>query len=119
MTIDIAALNDDWLDAWSRKDVPVLLSFYADDLVYIDPQIPQGVRGKVEFADYLTKLFAAIPQVRYLADQVWPSADGYFGRWYGDIEGETRRLRGFDVITLRQGLIVFNEVYTHSIEAPA
>ena len=79
-----------------------------------------GVSSTAEgMAKLETKLFAAIPQVHYLADQVWPSADGYFGRWYGDIEGETRRLRGFDVITLRQGLIVFNEVYTHSIEAPA
>jgi ketosteroid isomerase-like protein len=119
MTVDIAAFNDAWLAAWSDKDVTRLVSFYTHDALYIDPQVPQGVRGSDALAEYLTKLFASTPRMRFRSDQTWQSADGYFGRWYCEIDGQTRRLRGFDVVTLRGDRIAFNEVYTHSIESPA
>lgn len=116
MIADLAAFNDDWLDAWSEKDVRRLLGFYADDVLYIDPQVPHGVRGHDDLGGYLSGLFAATPPMRYKAEIIWPGASGYFGRWYCDIEGTTRQLRGFDVVTLRGGRIMFNEVYTHSLE---
>ena len=34
MIRDLAAFNDDWLDAWSQKDVARLLGFYTDDVLY-------------------------------------------------------------------------------------
>lgn len=116
MITDLAAFNDDWLSAWSEKDVPRLLAFYAEDAFYIDPQVPCGVRGVAELCAYLTRLFSATPVMHYVAERIWPSADGYFGRWYCDIAGQERRLRGFDIVTLQGDKITFNEVYTHSLD---
>jgi hypothetical protein len=116
VTLDIVAFNEAWLAAWSDKDVARLVGYYTDDALYIDPQVPHGVRGSAALTAYLTQLFAATPPMRYIADETWPSAEGYFGRWYCTIEGQSRRLRGFDLVKLRGERIEFNEVYTHSIE---
>ena len=92
MSLDLAAYNDAWLVAWSDKDVPALLGVYAEDVTYIDPQVPSGVRGHDALAAYLTQLFASTPPMRYVADQIWPSADGYFGRWYCELGGQNATL---------------------------
>ena len=38
MSFSIDSFNAGWLDAWSRKDVDRLVSFYTPDTVYKDPQ---------------------------------------------------------------------------------
>jgi len=35
-----------WLPAWTGNDPEKLLSFYSDDAFYLDPAIPNGVKGK-------------------------------------------------------------------------
>ena len=48
MTVDeITRYNADWLKAWTDKDVPRLLSFYAADTVYKDPQVPAGLNAAI------------------------------------------------------------------------
>ena len=82
MTIDVEDYNRRWLQAWTDKDVPRLLGFYADDVVYKDPQTAGGLTGQAALDAYLTGLFAATPPMRYDPDRVWPTADGFCGRWY-------------------------------------
>lgn len=116
--IDVESFNRAWLAAWSAKDVPSLLEFYAPDTVYLDSQVPGGVRGHVELKSYLDRLFAATPAMTYEADEVWKIEGGYAGRWICTIEKEDRTrsyLRGFDLVLLRDGRIALNEVYTHQL----
>lgn len=43
--MDVEDFNRRWLKAWSDKDVPGLLQFYAEDCRYFDPQTAQGLTG--------------------------------------------------------------------------
>lgn len=112
--VDIAAFNARWLEAWTRKDVAGLLSMYAEDCVYRDPETADGLFGADALRGYLRDIFAATPAMTYTPDEVWPIAGGFCGRWHCDVEGAAR-LRGFDLVLLRDGRIVLNEVYVHRL----
>ena len=117
---DFKAFNADWLRAWSDKDVKHLLGFYAPDTIYKDIQSVAGLEGRAALGDYLERLFSATPPMVYTADETWAIEGGYCGRWYCEI-GETRkegRLRGFDLVLIKDGLITLNEVYVHQLGAP-
>ena len=112
--MDIERYNADWLAAWTAKDVDRLLSFYAEDCVYRDPQTAAGIVGHPALRGYLEQLFAATPAMTYVPDEVWAIPGGYCGRWYCDIAGGGR-LRGFDLVLMASDRITLNEVYTHQI----
>ena len=117
--LDIVAYNAEWLAAWTAKDVERLLSFYAPDVTYMDPQTAAGIVGHDALRAYLTQLFAATPPMRYEPEETWAIEGGFCGRWYcaiGD-KGEVGRLRGFDLVVLRGDRIVRNEVYVHQLPA--
>ena len=48
------------LPAWSGNRPDLLVSFYAPDVVYSDPAIPEGVRGRDALLAYLEKLLGAL-----------------------------------------------------------
>ena len=54
-----------WLPAWTGNRPEELLEFYAEDVFYLDPGIPSGVKGKAELRTYFVKLLAQNP------DWVW------------------------------------------------
>jgi hypothetical protein len=115
MTLDeIATYNDDWLNAWTQKDVEQLAAFYAEDCVYMDTQTTGGLRGRPALRAYLERVFAAAPAMTYAADQVWAIEGGFCGRWFCDMPGGVRR-RGFDLVLLRGREIILNEVYVHTL----
>ena len=114
--MDHADFNARWLVAWSDKDVERLLGFYTEDARYFDPQTPGGLTGHEPLRAYLTRLFASTPAMTYAADEVWPTADGFCGRWFCTVgEADAPALRGFDLVVLRGGQIALNEVYVHSL----
>ncbi len=118
MTLEeITAFNADWLAAWTAKDVPRLAAFYAADCTYKDPQTAAGLTGREALSAYLTGLFGATPPMTYTPDEVWPIPGGFCGRWYCDIGdgGSAGRLRGFDLVLLKDGEIALNEVYVHTL----
>lgn len=120
--MDIADYNVRWLKAWSDKDVEALLGFYAPDCRYVDQQVPQGLEGHEALRAYLTGLFAATPPMRYDPDEVWPTAEGFCGRWYcvmGDDPKAAPALRGFDLVVLDGDRITLNEVYVHPLMSAA
>lgn len=117
--VDVVAYNAAWLDAWTRKDVEGLLTFYAPDVTYMDPQTAGGIVGHDALRAYLTQLFAATPPMRYEPETTWAIEGGFCGRWYCAVgeKGEVGRLRGFDLVILRGDRIVRNEVYVHQLPA--
>ena len=120
MSVDIEDFNARWLKAWSDKDVPALLDFYAPDTIYADPQTAAGLEGREALGRYLTGLFAATPPMTYTPHEIWATRDGYCGRWFCEVRpegGPVSYLRGFDLVVLREGLIARNEVFVHALEA--
>jgi len=115
--MDIANFNADWLKAWSDKDVERLVGFYAEDATYFDPQVPNGLKGRGPLREYLKTLFSSTPATTYTPEEVWAIEGGFCGRWYADIGDDKvdARLRGFDQVILRDGLIAHNEVYVHQL----
>ncbi len=116
---EVTRFNADWLRAWSDKDVDRLAAFYAADCVYKDPQTAAGLTGREALRGYLTGLFAATPPMTYTPDEVWPTPDGFCGRWYCKMgaDAAAAQLRGFDLVVLRGREIVLNEVYVHQLPA--
>jgi ketosteroid isomerase-like protein len=117
--MDLAKFNADWLKAWTDKDVPRLLTFYAADCDYKDPQTAAGIKGHEALRAYLTGLFAATPPMTYTPEEIWPTHNGFCGRWYCTIgaKGEGGRMRGFDLVVLNGDKIALNEVYVHQLPA--
>ena len=115
--LDIQAFNSDWLRAWSDKDVIRLVGFYAPDTVYKDAQTAAGLKGREALKAYLDQLFAATPPMIYTPDETWAIDGGFCGRWYCDVgqNGKEGRLRGFDLVIVKDGLITHNEVYVHQL----
>jgi hypothetical protein len=114
MSLDLEKFNADWLRAWSDKDVPRLVNFYTDDTVYKDPQTAAGIKGHAALTAYLAGLFGATPPMTYTPDEIWPTPNGYCGRWYCAMQGGGR-MRGFDLVVLRGDKIALNEVYVHQL----
>ncbi|MGZ5940572.1 MAG: nuclear transport factor 2 family protein [Rhizomicrobium sp.] len=114
MSLDLEKFNADWLRAWSDKDVPRLVNFYTEDTVYKDPQTAAGIKGHAALTAYLTGLFGATPPMTYTPDEIWPTPNGYCGRWYCAMQGGGR-MRGFDLVVLRGDKIALNEVYVHQL----
>jgi hypothetical protein len=115
--MDLEKFNADWLAAWTVKDVPRLLGFYTDDTIYKDPQTAAGIAGHAALGAYLTGLFAATPPMTYTPEEIWPTHNGFCGRWYCAMGegGALGRMRGFDLVVLREGKIALNEVYVHQL----
>lgn len=110
--------NARWLSAWAAKDVEALMSFYAQDVSYIDAQQPQGLQGAAALRKHLARLLPAIPDVRYDPECLWEISGGFCARWYGSVHiggAWTRAFRGFDLVILHGDRIMHNEVYTHQM----
>lgn len=114
---EITAFNAEWLAAWTAKDVPTLVAFYAKDCIYKDPQTAAGLTGRAALATYLEGLFAATPAMTYTPEETWPIPGGFCGRWYCAIGegGAGGRMRGFDLVILNGREIALNEVYVHQL----
>ena len=112
--MDIADFNRRWLEAWTANDVPALLGFYAEDCLYKDNNTAAGITDHATLKAYLEGLFGATPPMTYRPETVWAIDGGFCGRWYCDIGG-AGRMRGFDLVILKDGRIAENEVYVHPL----
>ena len=62
---------------------------------------------------YLAQMFPHVPEWKYNPDEIWPNEQGFCARWFLDMGGA--RMRGFDFVILKDGLIQHNEVYTVAV----
>ncbi|MEO9255090.1 MAG: nuclear transport factor 2 family protein [Tepidiformaceae bacterium] len=116
--MDIEQFNADWLQAWSDKDTAKLLTMYHPEVIYKDAQVPAGLVGRDALGAYLNGLFAATPPMTYVPHETWATKNGFCGRWICTMalpDGTSRYMRGFDLVVLRDNMIVLNEVYTHAL----
>lgn len=119
--MDVADFNRRWLQAWTDKSVDGVMAFYHPDITYFDENVPNGLQGGEALRAYLPQVFASVPEWDYQPEEVWEIEGGFCGRWYMDLGtgDQAMRLRGFDQVLIKDGLIVHNEVYTHRLNAGA
>ncbi len=103
-----------WLPAWTGNDPERLAAFYSDDAVYLDPTIPQGVRGKEALLGYFRKLLRHNPEWVWTQIEPIPLEDGFLNKWHAKIPvgGEVIECVGVCFVQFDgAGLIRRNEVY--------
>ena len=113
-TAQARAFAEDWLPAWSGNNPDLLASFYSDDVVYLDPGIPDGVKGKAALLAYFRKLLANNPNWVWSQIEGIPLQDGFLNKWLAKIPvgSKTLEIVGVCFVQLDQaGKIRRNEVY--------
>ena len=103
-----------WLPAWSGNNPELLASFYSEDAFYLDPGIPDGVKGKPELLAHFRKLLANNPNWVWSQIEGIPLEDGFLNKWLAKIPigPVTLEIVGVCFVQLdSQGLIRRNEVY--------
>ena len=103
-----------WLPAWTGNKPEWLASFYSEDAFYLDPAIPDGVRGKQALLGYFRKLLARNPEWTWTQIEGIPMEGGFLNKWLATIpvEGTTLRIVGVCFVQLdAAGKINRNEVY--------
>jgi len=107
------AFAERWLPAWTGNDPNRLAAFYTDDVVYSDPAIPSGVRGRSELVAYFTKLLVHNPNWVWSHTRSIPIVDGFLNFWHPTIPAAHRTVEADGVCTvqIREGLIYANHVF--------
>jgi hypothetical protein len=110
----------DCLQAWSDADVKRVASFYADDLDYRDPSIPNGIADKNEFIKYLKQIFSIWPSQSWVLDRVYSHENqGAFSVEYQfQIANDKAVIRGcgIDLTIFKGEKIVTNHVYLNPVK---
>lgn len=83
--IEAKQFAEKWLPAWSGNYPELLVSFYSEDAFYLDPGIPNGVKGKTELLTYFRKLLANNPNWIWSQIEGIPLADGFLNKWLAKI----------------------------------
>lgn len=103
-----------WLPAWTGNDPERLASFYSEDAFYLDPAIPEGVRGKAALLAYFRKLLAHNPEWVWTQLEGIPMEDGFLNKWHAAIPVGRKTLQVVGVCLVQldeEGKIRRNEVY--------
>lgn len=103
-----------WLPAWTGNNPEHLASFYSDDAYYLDPAIPEGVKGKAAITAYFRKLLAYNPDWVWTQVEGIPLEDGFLNKWRATIPvgGKIIEIVGVCFVQLdNAGKIRRNEVY--------
>lgn len=103
-----------WLPAWSGNNPELLVSFYSEDAFYLDPGIPDGVRGKSELLAYFRKLLANNPNWVWTQIEGIPLEGGFLNKWLAKVPvgPVTLEITGVCLVQLDSaGKIRRNEVY--------
>lgn len=111
---DAKQFAEQWLPAWTGNQPELLLNFYAEDAFYLDPGIPNGVKGKVELSAYFAKLLAQNPNWIWEQIEPIPMEKGFLNKWLAKIPVGNKIIECIGVCLVHfneQGEIERNEVY--------
>lgn len=106
------AFAQKWLPAWSGNDPELLASFYAEDALYLDPTIPDGLRGRPALLEHFRALLAANPDAKWTQTEAIPVEDGFLYKCLVKMPVRTTELTGALLVQFDDaGKIRRNEVY--------
>ncbi len=103
-----------WLPSWTGNNPEHLASFYSEDAFYLDPAIPEGVKGKPALIAYFRKLLAHNPNWVWKQVEGIPLEQGFLNKWRATIPvgGKVIEVVGVCFVQLdEEGKIRRNEVY--------
>lgn len=112
--VEAEAFAGRWLPAWTGNNPARLASFYADDALYLDPAVPEGIKGKPALLAYFHKFLAHNPNWVWRQIEGIPLEEGFLNKWLARIPVGTQMLEitGVCIVQLdRKGKIRRNEVY--------
>jgi hypothetical protein len=94
----------DYLESWGTLDVDAVMSFFTDDVDYMDTTIKHGARGADQMRKFVAASFANVSSARF--DYVGHVTDGvsYAIEWVM----QPMNVPGVSVGTLRAGKICTN-----------
>jgi hypothetical protein len=79
------AFAERWLPASSGNDPERLASLYSHDAFYLDPGVPDGVRGNTALLEYFRKLLGYDPNWVWTQIEGIPLEDGFLNKWLARI----------------------------------
>jgi len=103
-----------WLPAWTGNDPEKLAAFYSEDAFYLDPVVPDGVKGKIELVKYFTGLLGRNPDWVWTQIEGIPMEGGFLNKWLAKIPVGKKVVECVGVCLVQfdgAGLIRRNEVY--------
>ena len=103
-----------WLPAWTGNDPERLAAYYSEDVLYLDPVVPDGIRGKDALLAYFRKLLSRNPDWVWTQIEPIPMAGGFLNKWRAEIPvaGTTVTCVGVCFVQFDDaGKIRRNEVY--------
>ena len=112
--IEARQFAEKWLPAWSGNNPELLVSFYSEDAFYLDPGVPDGVKGKAELLAHFRKLLANNPNWVWSQIEGIPLEDGFLNKWLAKIPVGPVTLEIVGVCLVQRdsaGKIRRNEVY--------
>jgi ketosteroid isomerase-like protein len=105
-------------DAFNGHDLDAIMSYFADDAVFESPRGPNAwgrrFEGKAAVRGGLAARFEGIPDVHYGDDDHFVSGDRGASEWTltgTTVDGEKIEVRGCDLWTFRDGLVVRKDSY--------
>ncbi len=103
----------EWLSAWTGNNPQKLMSYYAEDALYVDPAHQKGLRGHEEVLEYFERLLRVYHDWVWTPIEVFPTEKGAIVKWRCEIHvgQETLEETGLDIVELNGRLITRNEVY--------
>jgi hypothetical protein len=108
-----------WLPAWTGNNPEKLADFYSDDAFYLDPTIPEGVRGKESLTNYFRKLLKQNPNWVWTQIEPIPMEGGFLNKWLAKIPVGSKIIECVGVCFVQfddHGKIKRNEVYFDTFE---
>jgi ketosteroid isomerase-like protein len=110
-------------DAFNRHDLDAIMAFFADDAVFESPRGPDAwgrrFQGKAAVREGLAARFSGIPDVHYGDDDHFVSGDRGASEWTltgTTTDGVRLEVRGCDLWTFRDGLVVKKNSYWKIVE---
>lgn len=103
-----------WLPAWTGNDPERLAGYYSEDVLYLDPVVPDGIRGKHALLVYFRRLLARNPDWVWTQIEPIPMAGGFLNKWRAEIPVGAKTVTCVGVCFVQfddAGKIRRNEVY--------
>jgi steroid delta-isomerase-like uncharacterized protein len=112
----------DVLQFWNTHDIPGIVNFYDDDIVWRNVAMEETYSGKKEVAEFLSKLMTALPDLVFKVSykiasgdnvsEQWTVSGTHLGTFWGiPPTGRYVEIRAMSMVELRDGKFLRDEFY--------
>ena len=112
----------DVLEYWNSGDIEGIVGFYDDEIVWRNVGLEETYEGKAGVREFLTRLYAAIPDLQFTVEykiargdnvsEQWTVAGTHLGTFMGiPATGRRVEIRAISMVTMRDGKFLRDEFY--------